>query len=155
DTPGKQSISFATPSSNHLILSENVAETGRPTIAMETQGDIILRAAGRIHRLSAYHSAHIDNHEPPLANVEFRRTYWDGSPIAGLPYTLTLADGTKKTGRTDGSGFAQHSGLRLGAASVVYGENKNTPKSSTTIAVHDDFAELAAAAAPASTQGEA
>ncbi|MGI4853928.1 MAG: phage baseplate assembly protein V [Janthinobacterium lividum] len=154
DTPGKQSISFATPTSNHLILSENVAETGRPAIGMETQGDIILRAAGRVHYRSAYHSAHVDNHEPVPVNVEFRRTYWDGTPIANLPYTLTLADGTKKTGRTDGSGFVQHSGVRAGSASVIYGDNKNTPKSSTTIAIHDDFADLAAAATPSSPSTE-
>ena len=154
DTPGKESVSLATPSSNHLILSENVAETGRPAIAMQTAGDIILRAGGRIHRQSNYHSAHVDNQEPPKVNVEFRRTYWDGAPIANLPYTLTLADGTKKTGRTDGSGFAQHSGVRAGAASVVYGDNKNTPKSSATIAIHDDFADLAAAATPATSDEE-
>ncbi len=153
DTPGKESIALATPSSNTLILSEHVAETGRPAIAMGTEGDIILRAAGRVHLRSNHASAHIDSHEPEPVNVEFRRTYWDGTPIPNVPYTLTLADGTTQTGRTDSSGWAQHTGVRAGSASVTYGDNKNTPKSSATIALHDDFTDLAnAAAAPTTTE---
>ena len=153
DTPGQESISLATPRSNHLLMSEKVAETGRPAISLSTQGDILLRAEGRVHRQSDLHSVHVDNKELPLASVEFRRTYWDGDPIANLPYTITLADGKRQTGRTDSSGFAQRSGVRDGEASVIYGDNTNQPKSSTTIAVHDDFAQLAALAAPTPASG--
>lgn len=96
DTPGKQSISFATPRSNHLILSENVAETGRPAIGMETQGDIILRAAGRIHRQSAYHSAHVDGKEKKAVSVAL--TDWWGNTAAYQNVTLNaeLTSGESK-----------------------------------------------------------
>lgn len=33
DTPGKQAISLATLRSNYLLLSEQVAETGRPPLS--------------------------------------------------------------------------------------------------------------------------
>ena len=60
DTPGQESISLATPRSNNLLISEKVAETGRPAIALNTLGDIHLRAAGRIHHQSASRSHHVD-----------------------------------------------------------------------------------------------
>ncbi len=50
DTPGKETISVATPTNNRLMLTENHEDTGRPAIVLETQGDMVLAAPnGRIH----------------------------------------------------------------------------------------------------------
>ncbi len=86
DTPGKQSMSLATPRSNQFLLSENVAETSRPAIAMQTKGDIILRAAGRVHHRSAYHSAHVDGKE--MKGVSIKLTDWWGNTASYEDVTL-------------------------------------------------------------------
>ena len=108
DTPGKQSISLATPRSNHLILSENVAETGRPAIGMETQGDIILRATGRIHRQSAYHSAHVDGKEKKGAMVSITDVNGHTKAFESLDVVANLSDGSTFQGPV-GAGQAWHS----------------------------------------------
>ena len=94
DTPGKQSISFATPRSNNLLLSESVAETSRPAISLSTLGDVILRAAGRIHRKSAFHSAHVDGKIMHSAMVSFADSAGDTSSYEDLKVSLGLTDGT-------------------------------------------------------------
>ena len=60
DTPGIETISLATPTSNHLMLTENHEDTGRPAIVLESTGDIILAAPiGRIHSQAKFHSRDI------------------------------------------------------------------------------------------------
>lgn len=61
DTPGKETISIATPTSNRLMLTESHADTGgRPAIVLESAGDIVLAAPnGRIHTQSMYHSREV------------------------------------------------------------------------------------------------
>ena len=57
DTPGLETISLATPTSTHLMLTENHDDTGRAAIVLESAGDIILAAPnGRIHHQSKFHS---------------------------------------------------------------------------------------------------
>ena len=60
DTPGKETVSIATPSKNKLVLTEYHADTGRPAIVLATAGDLILSAPnGRIHSHSATHSREV------------------------------------------------------------------------------------------------
>lgn len=94
DTPGKESISLATPRSNHLLLSEKVAETGRPALALHTLGDILLRAKGRIHEKAAFRSHHVDG--KIMKNVSVKMTDWWGNTVPYEDVTLhaTLTDGS-------------------------------------------------------------
>ncbi len=108
DTPGKESISLATPRSNHLLLSENVAETGRPAIGMETKGDIVLRAAGRIHRRSASHSNHVDGKEMKGAMVSITDINGNSKAFEETEIAATLSDGSTFSGPV-GAGQAWHS----------------------------------------------
>ncbi len=96
DTPGRQAISFATPRSNHVLLSEHVDETGRPAIGMETTGDIILRAGGRIHKKSAFQTTQVDGQEKK--GVSVRMTDWWGNTGAYQDVTLqaVLSSGESK-----------------------------------------------------------
>ena len=60
DTPGKETVSIATPQHNRLMLTEHHADTGRPAIVLATAGDLILSAPnGRIHSRSATHSREV------------------------------------------------------------------------------------------------
>ncbi len=57
DTPGKETISLATPRTTRLMLTEDHEDTGRPAIVFESQGDMILAAPnGRIHSQAQFHS---------------------------------------------------------------------------------------------------
>lgn len=75
-------------------------------------------------------------------DLEFRRTYADGTPIAGLPYTVTFADGSTRRGATDASGLARQAAVPVGAASVVYGLDPNRPSASVQMDVDDDLKRL-------------
>ncbi len=71
DTPGKETISIATPTSNRLMLTESHADTGnRPAIVLESAGDIIMAAPnGRIHTQSMHRSAEVGvSGSPALAD---------------------------------------------------------------------------------------
>ena len=94
DTPGKQAISIATPRSNHLLLSEQVSETGRPAIVLHTLGDIHLSSGGRIHRQSLTHSHHVDG---KIMHSIALRVVTDGEESS--PYETELLSGQL----TDGS----------------------------------------------------
>lgn len=83
----------------------------------------------------------------PPNDLEFRRVYANGKPIAGLPYTATLTDGTVKTGTTDASGVGRIAGVPAGAAKITYGEDYNPPETSVQAATHEDFDELKSIAA--------
>ena len=78
----------------------------------------------------------------PLVDLEFRRVYWDGTPIPNIPYTVTLSDGSTRKGTTDGNGLGAHSKVPPGYAKVVYGENKNPAKGSVGTDADPDFQEL-------------
>ncbi len=60
DTSGQETLSMATPKSTRLVMTEKANETGRPTIVIESSGDIILSAPnGRIHFVSQTFSREI------------------------------------------------------------------------------------------------
>ena len=61
DTPGVETISVDTPTSNRLMLTESHADTGgRPAIVLETAGDMILAVPnGRIHQQAMFRSADV------------------------------------------------------------------------------------------------
>lgn len=80
--------------------------------------------------------------KPVLADLEFRRVYWDGTPMPKIPYTVTLADGSKRSGTTDGSGLGSHTGVAPGQATVVYGPDTNTAKSSVSHEPDDDIQKI-------------
>ena len=115
DTPGKESISFATPRSNHLLLSEQVAETSRPAIALDTLGDIVFRAAGRIHRRSASHSVHVDGKEKKGATVSIADIFGNTKAFETVEIEATLTDGSTFRGPV-GGGQSWH-GLQPGSNS--------------------------------------
>ena len=102
DTPGKESIALATPRSNYFLMSENVAETGRPAIGMETKGDIILRAAGRVHTRSAFNSNHVDGKEMHAAMVSYADTTGNTDLYQDLPVKLGLTSGESFNGEVGG-----------------------------------------------------
>ena len=95
DTPGKQSISLATPRSNNLLLSERVTETDRPVLALHTLGDIHLRATGRIHEKAALRSHHVDG--KIMHAISIRLSNQNGLSGAYLNEHLagTLTDGSQ------------------------------------------------------------
>jgi len=60
DTQGKEAVVLATPHNNSLTMTENSADTGgRNLILLQTEGDIVLSAAGRIHLKAALFSHEI------------------------------------------------------------------------------------------------
>jgi hypothetical protein len=93
DTPGIESISLATPRSNHMLLSEKVAETGRPAISLYTAGDILMRAAGRIHRQSALHSEHVDGKVMHPVAIVLTDAFCRTTPYHDQVLNATLTDG--------------------------------------------------------------
>ena len=68
DTPGKETISIATPTSNRIMLTESHADTGnRSAIVLESAGDIVMSAPnGRIHTQSMHRSAEVGGGAAPL-----------------------------------------------------------------------------------------
>jgi hypothetical protein len=78
----------------------------------------------------------------PLVDLEFRRVYWHGKPIPNIPYTVTLSDGSTRSGTTDGNGLGSHTSVPPGPARVVYGENKNPAKSNVDHDVDDDYQKI-------------
>ncbi len=75
-------------------------------------------------------------------NLEFRRVYWDGTPIPNLTYTVVLPDGSNSGGRTDSTGYACHRGVTPGDAMVTYGLDPNPPKCAVTMEVDEDLVKL-------------
>ncbi len=94
DTPGKQAISLATPRSNHLLLSEQVSETGRPAIALHTLGDIHLSAGGRIHRQSLTHSHHVDGKIMHPIAIRLNNWHGDSGSYQNVKLNGGLTDGS-------------------------------------------------------------
>lgn len=82
----------------------------------------------------------------PPTMLEFRRTYADGTPIPGIPCTVTLADGSVRKLKTDAQGLVRIADVPAGVAKVVYGLDPNPPQAETTLDVDDDFQALMRAA---------
>jgi type VI secretion system secreted protein VgrG len=98
DTPGHESISLATPRSNNLLLSEKVAETGRPAVSLNTLGDIHLHAAGRIHYQSATHSHHVDGKIMHSAAISIADIFGNTGSFETTEIHATLSDGSSFQG---------------------------------------------------------
>ncbi len=60
DKPGHGTIALATPRSSRILLTERSDETGRPAIALYTDGDILLNATNRIHFSAAQNTRQVD-----------------------------------------------------------------------------------------------
>ena len=98
DTPGQESISLATPRSNNLLMSEKVTETTRPVIALHTQGDIHLRAVGRIHEQAALESHHVDGKIMHTATISFADSLGQKDAYEDTAVQLGLTDGSTYEG---------------------------------------------------------
>ena len=106
DTPGQESISLATPRSNHLLLSEKVAETGRPVVSLSTLGDIHVRAAGRTHEHAGRHSRHVDGKIMKGATVSIADIYGNTKPFETVQLDAQLSGGGSYQGAVgSGQGF--------------------------------------------------
>jgi type VI secretion system secreted protein VgrG len=66
---------------------------------------------------------------------------YQGSPMAGVPYTLYFADGRKKSGTLDGSGVAEERNLPDTIEKVVY-HNSPSAKDEPRPTVHDLLSKL-------------
>jgi len=75
-------------------------------------------------------------------DLEFRRVYWDGTPIPNLPYTVTLPGGSQSGGQTDATGYTCHKGVTPGEAIVTYGDDPNPAKCAVSMDIDDDFKKL-------------
>ncbi len=108
DTPGQESLTLATPRSNRLVLTEKAADTGRPAIAFHTEGDIHLRAAGRMHRISATQSNHIGTAAPSLAGLS-----------CAQKMEAAIRQAPLGKGVLDALGGAKGIAIALGAAAII------------------------------------
>ncbi len=59
DKDGKETISLATPKHVKIMLTETSNESGRATLSLHSDGDIVITAGGRIHLQSAFYSREI------------------------------------------------------------------------------------------------
>jgi type VI secretion system secreted protein VgrG len=74
---------------------------------------------------------------PGATDLEFRRIYADGSPVAGCQYIATLDDGTTRSGTLNAEGYVRLTGLPTGmGARIRYLDDPNPHKASIT-AEHD------------------
>ncbi|MBI5256100.1 MAG: type VI secretion system tip protein VgrG [Burkholderiales bacterium] len=144
-TTGK--VTLAAP--RHILLAANGAairmEGGE--ISCTGPGSVFYKASLKVFNSPGgnvpFGFMHLPRPDPLKPNeLEFRRVYPDGTPIPGLPYTVTFSDGSQRKGRTDTAGLARQAGVPPGAASVIYGLDPNTPAASVQLAVDDDFQRL-------------
>ncbi len=59
--------------------------------------------------------------EVETTTLELEHRYHDGQALAGADYEATLADGSKRSGKLDGSGKATIANVPIGVARVVFG----------------------------------
>ncbi len=59
DKDGKETISLATPKHVKIMLTESSNESGRATLSLHSDGDIVITAGGRIHLQSAFYSREV------------------------------------------------------------------------------------------------
>ena len=95
DKPGEESIALATPRSSRLLMTERADETGRPAIAMYTEGDILLDAGNRIHMNAGQITRHVDG--KIMHPIGIRLVDGNGNSASYRTEVLsgTLTNGTK------------------------------------------------------------
>jgi type VI secretion system secreted protein VgrG len=82
---------------------------------------------------------------PSVTDLEFRRIYADGSPVAGCRYVALLDNHRQQRGMLDADGYVRLSGLSAGTGGrIQYLDDPNPHSSIHTVAVDDDLAELVA-----------
>jgi hypothetical protein len=60
DTPGKETLVFATPNHSSISLTEKSDGTGRTLVTVQSDGDIVLSAPqGRVHIRSKFFSREV------------------------------------------------------------------------------------------------
>lgn len=59
DKDGKETICLATPKHVKVMLTENSNESGRATLTLQCDDDIVISAGGRIHLKSAFYSREV------------------------------------------------------------------------------------------------
>ncbi|MEJ2633652.1 MAG: DUF2345 domain-containing protein [Acidihalobacter sp.] len=150
-----KSVTVASAGGQLKVMAKQavVLKAGQCTVSLEG-GGVTLSCPGSFTVKSASHAFMGPASQPaalpdlPQAHIQpteltFRRTYADGSPIAGLPYTATLADGTVLRGATNAAGTALHAGVPLAAsACVVYEQDPNPPAGLAAAGVDDDLKAL-------------
>ena len=139
-------VRIAAPSHILLTAAGAAIDIQPGSITLKGPGMIEFRAGMKVLTGGASASLtpiHLPRSEPlKPTELEFRRVYADGSPIAGIPYKLAFADGSKRSGVTDAAGLARQTDVPPGAASVVYGLDPNRPQASIQMEVDDDFMRL-------------
>ncbi len=75
-------------------------------------------------------------------DLEVRRVYEDGTPIASMPYKATFTDGSVRQGTTNADGMIKESDVAAGAVTVEYGKDTNPPKAHVEMDVDDDLQRL-------------
>ncbi len=114
DTPGQESLTLATPRSNRVVFTEKAAATGRPAIAFHTDGDLHLRAAGRLHRISATQSQQVGVAGPAAPAAP---------SLAGMTCAQKMEAAIKQAplgkGVLDALGGAKGIAIALAAAAVI------------------------------------
>jgi type VI secretion system secreted protein VgrG len=84
---------------------------------------------------------------PAVTDLEFRRIYPDGSPVAGCRYVAWLDNYRQQRGMLDADGYVRLSGLSAGTGGRIrYLDDPNPHSSIHTVAVDDDLAELVSSA---------
>ncbi|WP_027212351.1 DUF2345 domain-containing protein [Burkholderia sp. WSM2232] len=80
---------------------------------------------------------------PAVTDLEFRRIYPDGSPVAGARYVARLDNGTVQRGTLDAEGYMRLSGVSAGIrAQVRYTDDPNPHRSIHTLAPDDDLGDV-------------
>ena len=79
---------------------------------------------------------------PTVTDLEFRRIYPDGSPVAGCGYVAWL-NGRSQRGTLDAEGYMRLSGLPAGTGvQVRYLDDPNVHRSIHTVAADDDLNDV-------------
>ena len=153
-TADKKVEVFSTGGMVRVTAPEHILLTAAGAAIDIQPGSITLKGPGRIEfkaslkELTGGAAANaVPIHLPrgvPLKpdDLEFRRVYTDGTPIAGEPYVATFADGSTRRGVTDAAGLAHLSAVPPGSAVVVYGLDPDKPKADITMEVDADFKTL-------------
>ncbi|MDR6409229.1 UNVERIFIED_ORG: type VI secretion system secreted protein VgrG [Burkholderia sp. 1595] len=80
---------------------------------------------------------------PAVTDLEFRRIYPDGSPVAGASYVTRLDNRTVQRGMLDADGYMRLSGVSAGTgARVRYLDDPNSHSSIHTVAADDDLNDV-------------
>ncbi|WP_322094795.1 DUF2345 domain-containing protein, partial [Paraburkholderia bannensis] len=84
---------------------------------------------------------------PAVTDLEFRRIYPDGSPVAGASYVARFDNRTVQRGTLDAEGYMRLSGLSAGmGAQVRYLDDPSPHRSIHTVTADDDVRDVLQAA---------